>query len=395
MSRSFVPTSARRVLWAARPLAVLAVFFITACSHSPVREQRAQKSVATPQAPLWNDTAHFLAGLKGRADGPFRKLEETDTWRSYAAEFDKNWHNVQNTQFQAVDTFQKRELAPIQTHSDFVFYPLSGPDVPYATHFFPEGRVFLFAGLEPVGHIRPPDSYNADTLDRQLNGWRSAIASIFERSFFVTSEMDHQFRGAVADGLLPTILLLLARGENTIDNVRYGHLTDAGEFVTDDDNNPKTRHQGVEIKFRHGSDTSTRTLYYFSTHLDQEFETKPAFSRFLHRLGTPDTLVKSASFLLHWRMCKALREYILAESNLVLQDDTGVPFRFFAHADWQVSLFGEYSRPDRPFRKEYQPDLAVAFQDTAKVRQLGFSLGYGYGRRPSSMMLAKRVRRRG
>ena len=393
MSRFIAATRAARVTYTvAILLSFIALSATPACSHR--REERPRKP-ATLETPFWNDTAQFLAGVKGRVDGPFHQLEDTEAWRTYAAEFDETWKAVQKDQFQAVDAFQKRELSPIQTHGNFVFYPLSGPDVLYATHFFPEGRTFVFAGLERVGHLRPPENYKAETLDRQLHGWRVSVDSMFERSFFVTSEMDQEFHGRVADGLLPMILLLLARGGHTIEQVRYGHLSDAGEFAGEDASDPTFRHPGVEIKFKRGPEPESRTLYYFSFDLGPAFERNPSFSRFLQRQGTPDTLVKSASFLLHWRQCKGLREYILENSNLVLQDDTGVPFRFFRNAEWQVSLFGAYSRPDRPFRREYQPDLAEAFHAPANVRQLGFSLGYGAGRRPSSMMLAKRVHRGG
>ena len=69
-----------------------------------------------------------------------------------------------------------------------------------------------------------------------------------------------------------------------------------------------------------------------------------------------DTLLKSASFLPHWRMCDSIRDYILQNSNLVLQDDTGVPFRDFEASKWHVQLFGAYSHPDPPFQREYQSD---------------------------------------
>jgi hypothetical protein len=86
----------------------------------------------------------------------------------------------------------------------------------------------------------------------------------------------------------------------------------------------------------------------------------------------------------------SIRDYILQNSNLVLQDDTGVPFRNFAASKWHVQLFGAYSHPDPPFQREYQSDLARAFRAHASVRALGFSLGYGAGRRPSILMLARR-----
>jgi hypothetical protein len=46
-------------------------------------------------AQLCNDTANFLGGLKGRADGPFHQLEETPEWQKYAGEFNKSWETSQ------------------------------------------------------------------------------------------------------------------------------------------------------------------------------------------------------------------------------------------------------------------------------------------------------------
>ena len=101
--------------------------------------------------------------------------------------------------------------------------------------------------------------------------------------------------------------------------------------------------------------------------------------------------MKSASFLPHWRMCDAIRDFILQNSNLILQDDTGLTFAQLKELHWDVRLFGEYSHPDRPFQREYQSDLAKAYQFKANVHELGFSLGYGAGRRPSGLMLALRT----
>jgi len=364
-------------------MAVAAVILTGACTRqkSPETKGRTAGRVA-------DDTAKFLAGLPGRAESPFHSLESTEAWRKYAAEFDKTWDGAQRERFQPVDAFQKRELAPVHAGSGFVFYPFSGPDVPYATRFYPDARVYVFAGLERVGNL--PGAYKPETLGKHLHAWRWALTSIFERSFFVTSEMDRQFHGGVADGLMPLVLLLLARSGFTIEDVQFMRLLDSGELVPEKE--ALARHQVVEIRFLKSGDTQPRKLYYFTTDLAKEFERKPAFRNFLTRQGRPDTLVKSGAFLLHWRMCSALRDYVLANSNSILQDDTGVPYHYLQPPGWQVSLYGEYSRPDPPFRKQYQEDLAEAFRDPARVRELGFSLGYGAGRRPSSMMFARRVK---
>ncbi len=372
-------------------VALLAVTLVAqGCTPRPSEPR--PNATGSYEAQGWNDTARFLSGMKGRESGPFRALEETAAWKAYAAEFDANWNHLQAEQMKPVDVFQARELAPIRHTGQYVFYPFSGPDVLYLTRFFPEGKVMVMAGLEPVGSLRVTERYNPKTLDRELAGWKHSVSTIFERSFFVTSEMDSEFRGRVADGLLPMILLLLERSGDTIEHVEYGQLSPSGEFEPEPQTDPPVRkHKAVKIQFRRLNEVDSRTLYFFSTDLGPAFDKNPAFSRFLDRLGTPDTLVKSAQFLLHWKMCSGLRHYILAKSNLVLQDDTGIPYSYFQNAGWHVSLFGEYSAPVKPFKRLYQKDLAAAFQDPSRVRPLGFSLGYGAGRRPSSMILAVRT----
>jgi hypothetical protein len=126
------------------------------------------------------------------------------------------------------------------------------------------------------------------------------------------------------------ILLLLVRSGHSVDGMAYERLSPSGEFVMHGEPGPdaeKSPTSGVEIEFHRRNDSTSRTLYYFSTDLAAGFGRDPRFPRFLHRFGMCDTLLKSASFLPHWRMCDSIRNYILENSNLVLQDDTGGPFR--------------------------------------------------------------------
>src|SRR4030095_1025564 len=91
----------------------------------------------------------------------------------------RTWSELDKSQFQRVRAFQEREISPIQAGSSFVFYPFSGPDVLYATLFFPNCRLFVLAGLEPVGSL-------GQHRERMLRGWRSSLSSLFFRSFFVS-----------------------------------------------------------------------------------------------------------------------------------------------------------------------------------------------------------------
>jgi hypothetical protein len=365
---------------------ILSLFLLQSCK---TQQAAPAPKPEPPKIDLsYNDNAQFLAGIPGRPDGPYKELEATPAWKQYSADLTAQWQKADKDQFGLVDAFQKRELAPLKKGS-FVFYPFSGPDVLYMNRFFPDGKLFVMCGLEPVGFVRKPSDYSGEKLEKELKNWTMGLNSIFKRSFFVTSEMDQHFRGRVSSGLLPMIDLLLARSGYAIEGVQFGHLDPNGKFIVEEANSGQ-KHMGVEVAFHRGNENVTRKLYYFSTDVAGKFQEDPSFSKFILAQGTPDTLVKSASFLLHWKMCEAIRAQILATSNIILQDDTGVPYHYLQKKPWKTVLYGEYSHPDRPFTNEYQKDLAADFKDPAKVRPLGFQLGYGAWRRPSSMMLAVR-----
>lgn len=334
----------------------------------------------------YNDVSRFLAGLPVQKESPLHVLTQTPEWQKYASEFERTYKKSVKEQFEPIDGFQQSELAPRKTGSQYVFYPFSGPDVLYMNRFFPDAKVYVMIAREPVGSIEKPTDYTQAQLEADLNSWKKGLASIFERSFFVTLEMDHYFRREVSDGLLPTIAILLARSGYEVDAVRYGQVNSEGQFEPEPGGVAK--HKGVEVTFRAEGSSETKKLYYLSTDLAEKFATNEPVQKFLKGLGRSDTLVKSASFLLHWKMCVAARDFILANSNLILQDDTGVPYKVLKKAGFQVQLYGVYSEPDKPFKKQYQEDLAADFSNPALVKPLPFRIGYGFKRRPSSMLLA-------
>jgi hypothetical protein len=348
-----------------------------------------------PERPLsaaavsYNDTARFIAGLPGRPGSPLESLEKGPEWQEYAKGFDETWATFQKSQAEPMRAFEEKELAPARPKGSFVFYPFSGPDVLYMTGFFPGRSVYVMVGLEPAGTLPSPDTFKAAAMPNEVKAWTVSVRSIFKRSFFVTSEMDAQFRGRMADGLLEPICLLLARSGYTLENIRHGNLTEEGAFTAVE--MPATpKPIGVEVTFRNGSDGDPQKIYYFSKKLDTEFKTKPGFSRFLLNIGQPDTLIKSAQFIMHWPGMSDLRSQILETSRTILEDDTGVPYKYLKPPQWEVRLFGQYSAPDKPFKNWYQKDLAKAFEDPTKVTPLGMQIGYGAWRRPSSLILATR-----
>ena len=261
------------------------------------------------------------------------------------------------------------------------------------TVFFPRNPTYILVGLEPAGTLLAPKQLGRKDLARYLAGVRSTVASELGRSFFITRQMDRQFRGQVTDGLLLPILELLVRTDHTVLGYRYVRLDEAGQIV---ERAPgyhapgKIGNKGVEIDFRTDGDQSVHKLLYFSVNLsNQSLRDNSPFQSFVSRLKGTTTFLKATSYMIHKPEFSMIREQVLSKSVAVLQDDSGIPYHYYGAAPWRVQLYGNYVRPYGSFRWLEQPDLRKAYL-TSGPRPLTFRIGYGYGKVPSNLLFARR-----
>jgi hypothetical protein len=290
-----------------------------------------------------------------------------------------------------MQAFQQRELASGPTAGDTVFYPFGGPDALNVTTLFPRGRSYVLIGLEPPGTL--PDRLHLERRDLRwlLPQMRGALDSILRISFFVTREMDRQLRGQITDGLLPVILVQLTRTGHTILGFRPVTLDNEGRIIARDPADKSVPNPGVEIEFLAEGDTTARRLCYFSSNLaTDKLAQNPRLLAFLANLNPDVTFFKATSYMPHYEMFSLFRERVLTTTSAVVQDDSGIPFRYFAAPDWQVQLYGHYVKPIRLFHWLRQPDLTAAFQQPG-VRTIEFQIGYGFGRAPTNLLVARRV----
>jgi hypothetical protein len=348
---------------------------------------------AAPRARAADDAGRFLAGLPGKAGNTYKDLESEAAWVAHSRESDRLWEQVANRWVPAMGAFQKRELAGASIEESVVFYPFSGPDTLMMTTFFPRNRVYVMVGLEPTGTLPERRHVTAQNLESYLGEIREAVDSELRRSFFITREMDRQFRGQVTDGLISPILLLLTRSGHTVLGCRYVRLNEQGRII---DFSPsqvvkgRIGNRGLQVDFRTDADQSEHTLFYFSVNLsDDRLKQNQPFLTFLSTLKGMTTFFKATSYMPHHPGFSQIRERVLAGSGVILQDDSGLPYRFFDAARWQVQLYGDYERPYGSFIWLEQPNLRAAYH-TLSPKPLGFRIGYGFSRIPSNLLLARR-----
>jgi hypothetical protein len=379
------------------PLALCFTLFLAGCGRvSTVSAEAKPAGASDPvsRSRAADDTARFLAGMPGNPGSPFASLENDDVWKQHRDLVDAAWHKADGELLRGLREFQSQELKSAPMTAGPVFYPFSGPDALMATEYFPQSPVYVFAALEPAGTLPGAEEIEKKDLEPYLAAMRSTMASELGRSFFITRQMDQQFRGQVTDGLLLPILQLLVRTNHTILGFRYVRLDEQGQVIDRTlDYHATTRYgnKGVEIEFRTDGDQSLHQLFYFSANLanDRLTENKP-FQTYVQRLKGATTMFKSTSYMLHRREFSLIRNMVLENSAAVLQDDSGIPFRWFGADLWKVQLYGDYDRPYGSFKWMEQVDLRNAYKQPG-TKPLPMHVGYGYRKITSNLLLAKRV----
>jgi hypothetical protein len=332
--------------------------------------------------------------MPGSPGTPFAELEKQEAWQEHRREMDRSWQRLAGEVFPAMRDFQSKELSGPPIENAAVFYPFSGPDALTITTFFPRNATYVMVAMEPTGTLPTVKQFAGNNLGRKLELTQSTVYSLLHRSFFITRDMDRQFRGQVTDGLLPAILHLLVRTGHTVTGYRYVRLDDRGQVIE----RPagyrapgSIGNKGVEVDFVTAADNSPHRLFYFSVNVsDQKMRENQPFLAFLATLKGMATFFKATSYMTHKPEFSLIREQVLQNSAAVLQDDSGIPYRFFSHAaPWRIQLYGDYIRPYGSFRWLEQPDLRKAYLSTGP-KPLAFRIGYGYSRVPSNLLLARR-----
>ena len=206
--------------------------------------------------------------------------------------------------------------------------------------------------------------------------------------------MKTQLREGPIYEALPILYVFLARTGKTIDEVNFVHLDEQGNLQIAGEldavarvsqTNKTVPSSGVKIVFTEGNGPR-QTLYYFSTNLADGSFQRSGFSTFLAKLGPADSLIKSASYLLHEAYFSGVRNLLLNKSATIVQDDSGIPLAYFEATKWRLQAFGHYAGPLPMFAKYYQPRMIELFRSASPFE---FGIGYRWRKNESNLLIAR------
>jgi hypothetical protein len=368
-------------------------------------QQTAPTPAATPvpPAPLsWNaafdsaltDQARLYAGMPPLDSTRFRRLTSGKGWAEHHMVFEKSWANMEK-RIKAMEQWRSVELAGITMSGATLFYPFSGPDFLNADIFFPDCEKSVYLSLEKAGEIPSPDM-DEEHFVNFTDDIRASLSNIFARDYFVTRRMVEQLHTPNLQGNIVLFMVFLARRNCAIVAVKKVHIDSAGALVAAPRDTGKARKKqtgGIEIQYvKAHSNGSVRRLYYFPVDIqDSSLSLKPQVCTFLRSLGAMITFTKAASYCMHVKEFSTIRDLCL-RATAVLEDDTGIPYRFFKPSEWTITLYGHYTKPVKDFNYGFQQDLDKAFGSGKNVKPLPFNIGYHWRDSYSSLLLAIRTK---
>ncbi|WP_291609071.1 hypothetical protein [Bradyrhizobium sp.] len=331
-----------------------------------------------------DDTAKFLAGMQPSADSPLLPLTKDPSWQRHARFFDNAFGQLEQRQLSKIRAWSETHLAaPKPT----MFYMFSGPDFLYANAFYPKATTYVLSALEPPGQVPDLTKLPRGAIGAALYNIEHSLGSILSFSFFITKQMKTDLRAGQMGGTLPVLYVFLARSGKTIKSVTPIALDAEGQVKTGNENPGSNAPRGAKITFA-GSDGVEKTLYYFSTDLSNGGIKSSGFLKFCSTLAPGNSLIKSASYLLHSGNFTTVRDYILANSATVIQDDSGVPLQYYSSKQWRFFPFGRYNGPIGEFPGRYQQSYAELFR---KAEPINFGIGYRWRTNDSNLLLSVRL----
>jgi len=395
--------SRRSRWWYAVPAALSVMVITGPCGGSAARTTPPAQAQTAPDAAYDHavtDTARVLAGLVPEDGRRFERMTKSPAWLSHRAEFDRNWSRLERERITVMRAWRDREFRALAESCDTLFYPFGGPDFLNAYVLYPGCQRYLLFGLEPVGSVPALERVAEDRTDAVLAQLRESLSDVFLRHYFITKTMMSELRTPEIDGTLPLLLTFLARLDARVAGVEMDgpwnpapQATPSAAPSSGVGQGPvrPRRLPGATIRFVAAGSTRVQTLSYIRVQMqDAELAKQESMLSYLNSVGPFTTLLKSASYLMHDDRFSRVRSLIVARSRSVLQDDTGVPYRFFDRATWDLTLFGRYTPPVSDFNYGLQRDLAAAYQHSSTARDLPFPFGYHWRQGTSSVMLAVR-----
>ena len=299
------------------------------------------------------------------------------------AQADGAWDYYQKTIGQPMSEWAKTEVrrAPGGT----VFYPFSGPDFVTVSHLFPQADRFVMVAMQAAGE--PADMTNMSSGRMQsfqakfMREWMK-----FSRlAFFRTDDLNEDLRDKHAQIGVTTILITFALYSGYDVKAVYPIVFDeaSGDYI-------KGNGPWKSVRLELSKAGKPVVLDYVSLDLSDGVLSQSASTRaWLARESRHPVLLKAASHLLQETYFAVLKDILVENATMVIQDETGLNYTNLAQIG-PVDLYGGFLYPHELFNRKKQESLAQAYRESKDVKPLPFAFSYNKTTERRSVQIVRR-----
>lgn len=310
------------------------------------------------QSPL-NELAEVLAGITEYDGNALCNPTQASLFTRHDHAMKAAWSDYLAERSLPMQQWAAQEMSARIPAPSVVRYFFSGPDILSLLHFFPESPLYILCAKEPVGKIAPLATLSPEELSISLAAVRENTDTFLKYGYFITKEMKQQLSRGSLQGVFPILLTFLALSNHEILSANPVVLGGS---------------PGLCIRFKSRSSGFEQQLLYVQADLSNDGNTR--LWTWLHSFGAGAAYLKAASYLLHEDSFSRARASLLRDSESILQDDSGIPLRFFETSQWTLYFFGDYKGTLSIFKKYRQPDLVNAYATSPLHGPMPFGTGY-------------------
>lgn len=296
---------------------------------------------------------------------------------------DAAWHFYQKNMGQPMSKWSHDEIR--FGGKGAVFYPFSGPDFVTVSQLYPHADRYVMVAMQQAGEpasLTKMSAARAQSFQAKfLREWMK-----FSRlGFFRTDDLNQDLTDQQAKIGVTTILITFALYSGYDVNEVYPIALDpqSGQYV-------RTEGGWKSVRLMLSKGGKPVTLDYVSVNLSDAYLNQDADMRtWLDRESHHPVLLKAASHLLQESYFSVLRNMLVANATMVVQDETGLNYTELAKIG-TVDLYGGFLYPHELFNRKKQESLARAYKESKHVKPLSFAFSYNKTSERRSLQIVRR-----
>jgi len=296
---------------------------------------------------------------------------------------DESWAVYQKDHGQAIVEWAKTEIKFSGTGS--VFYPFSGPDFVTVNQMYPDADRYVMVAMQAAGEPAQLATMSPERAQQFQTKFLREWKRFAYNAFFITAELEADRFAKNTHIGITTILTTFAlySGYDVAEVYPITYDSASGQFI-------KSAGAWNSVRLVLKKNGKTVALDYVRLDLsDQNLLVKEPMRGWLSHMTQHPMLIKAASHLLQDGNFIVLRDMIVKNAPIVVQDETGVDYAQLKKIG-KVDLYGGFSLPFEQFSPHKQQTLAQAYRQATALKPMPFAFSYNKEHERRSVQIVRR-----